>query len=415
MGRPPRALGCELTQRGYPPIAPESVAGGRRHARALLLVEADPALLLQKLFGALLTGHSVLLGDPGWPAARLEQARALGAALPVRPRSPEILIPTGGTTGGLRFARHRWSTLATAAEGFLKAFGPEACATRVVLPLHHVSGLMPVLRALGAGAPFALDRYADWKTGRLPEAGGGGLSLVPTQLSQLLALDGGADWLHTRWHMLLIGGAALPQGLCRQARELQLPLAPCYGMTETAAAVTVLKPGDFLAGVEGVGEALPHVRLKPVPGERLQIRSRALCHGHWPAQPQFRRRPFSPGDRVVPQAGHPGHWRVLGRLDALIISGGEKVDPARVQAALEADPGVDEALVWGEDDPHWGQRVAAAVAPALGEAAAEALQARLASVLSPHERPKRLKSYAVLPRTGAGKPDWGALRGGDPS
>jgi acyl-CoA synthetase (AMP-forming)/AMP-acid ligase II len=56
-----------------------------------------------------------------------------------------------------------------------------------------------------------------------------------------------------------------------------------------------------------------------------------------------------------------GRLHVLGRSDHVIISGGENVSPTEVEAVLEACPGVLEACVFAVPDPHWGQRVAAAL------------------------------------------------------
>jgi O-succinylbenzoic acid--CoA ligase len=75
------------------------------------------------------------------------------------------------------------------------------------------------------------------------------ISLVPTQLARLMAVPQARAWLR-QLAVVWVGGAALPEALAAQARSAGIRLAPCYGATETAAMVSALPPGQFLAGAE---------------------------------------------------------------------------------------------------------------------------------------------------------------------
>ncbi|MGA1283467.1 MAG: AMP-binding protein, partial [Prochlorothrix sp.] len=183
------------------------------------------------------------------------------------------MISTGGSSGQLRFVVHTLATLGAAVWGLQRSAlipPPGQIHSFCTLPFHHVSGLMQGLRSWGTGGqmitlPFrSLEQslaqgggtLAQWPIDRLPFC----LSLVPTQLQRLLDLPGSAPWL-AQFAVIFLGGAPPWPSLLDRARALGLPLAPTYGMTETAAMVTVLAPADFGRGRSGCGPALPHVRL----------------------------------------------------------------------------------------------------------------------------------------------------------
>jgi O-succinylbenzoic acid--CoA ligase len=100
-----------------------------------------------------------------------------------------------------------------------------------------------------------------------------------------------------------------------------------------------------------------------------------------------------------------GRLHVLGRLDDLIVSGGENVWPGDVEAALRSHPAVADCAVFGRPDPSWGQRVVAAVVPRdLGAAPTlEALRDHVGALLGRHQAPRELLVVETLPRTALGK------------
>ena len=97
-----------------------------------------------------------------------------------------------------------------------------------------------------------------------------------------------------------------------------------------------------------------------------------------------------------------GYLFVLDRRDDLIVSGGENVYPAEVEAALLAHPAVEEVGVYGMPDPHWGQTVCAAVKPR-GAVTAEELLAFCRQRIAGYKVPRSVQFVAVLPRTASGK------------
>jgi O-succinylbenzoic acid--CoA ligase len=240
------------------------------------------------------------------------------------------------------------------------------------------------------------------------------LSLVPTQLAKLLDTPGGLEWLRS-FRCIFMGGAAMWPELRARARAERLPLAPCYGMTETAAQITTVRPGDFLGGVDGVGEALPHAAIEIVdeseavvaPGieGRVRVRAGSLFHGYYPNAGEAALAVFDTNDRGVIDAS--GRLTVLGRIDAIINTGGEKVDPLEVEAALRGLGAADVAVI-GVADVQWGESVVALLVDCPHDD--EALHVLLRRTLAVQKVPKRFVRVDSLPRSAAGKLDRRALR-----
>ena len=384
-------------------------AGGERAEAGPLAVVSEPGArpAWERFAAAVGAGFPVALAEPE------EGARGADLAVVLARREARtagaVWMATGGTTGGARFCRHRGRTLGAAACGFAETF-PEIREHWSVLPAHHVGGLMPFLRAAACGGTAVAGNYRAWLAGRFatPPGRGACLSLVPTQLARLLAVPA-ADAFLRGFGMILAGGAALSPAVRAEAWRRGLPLAPCYGMTETAAMVTVLPPADFLRGTDGCGPALPHVRLSVDKGGRLSVDSAALFEGYLEASGFLPRRP---GPWAAPDAGRwspEGSLVVEGRLDRVINTGGKKVSAERVEQVLSGMEGVGAVFVFGEPDMDWGERVVAAVEVA--ESGKEAFwRARARALLAPEERPKVWLALERLPRTSAGKVDAAALR-----
>lgn len=423
----------------------------------VLLAEQEPIRFLAAFFAAVQQPCRVWLANPHWGqqewaqvAAQCQPDCVIGEVpsiiktsgsvqasenrhrtladppTPPLPHSPtpSILIPTGGSSGNIRFAVHTWETLAASVQGFRQHFDCDRVDAYCVLPLHHVSGLMQAMRCLLSGGHLALQAFSDLLTHgawagsfqeRPPDPDHNQfLSLVPTQLQRLLKVEGEAmSWLR-QFHAILLGGAPAWPSLLQTARELGLPLAPTYGMTETAAQVATLLPSEFLDGQGGNGRALPHADLTihdaggyELPsGQVGQIaiaaQSLALAIGS-----QAIAAPLLTGD--LGYLDQAGYLHVVGRETSLIITGGEKVLPTEVEAAILATALVTDVAVLGIPDADWGERVIAVVT-GMSEADAamptdgyQRLQSALRSQLSPYKMPKQWFCCSTLPRNAQGK------------
>jgi O-succinylbenzoic acid--CoA ligase len=310
-----------------------------------------------------------------------------------------LCIPTGGSGGALRFARHDEETLGAAVGGFCRHFGVTRINSVGVLPLHHVSGLMGWMRAAVSGGIFLPWEWKELAAGRGPAlpAGEWFFSLVPTQLAWLLDQPPALDWLR-RFRAVLVGGGPAWGPLLERAAETRLPLAPSYGMTETAAMVTALRPEEFAAGARSSGRPLPHVRIALDAEGTIVVAGDAVFRGYFP---EWRERgAFVTGDAGKIDAD--GHLHVLGRRDAVIITGGEKVHPEEVEAALRAAGLFGDVAVVGVPDAVWGQRVVACF-PAENSPDPAAVAAAVAGRLAGFKRPKSYLALPVWPAGAAGK------------
>lgn len=380
------------------------------------------------------TGEAALAALPeSLPIASHSPVAAL-----LRQLGPALVLGSGGSSGGRRWCLQPLSHLIASADacaGWLLAQGiePSRCLLLDALPLQHVSGLLPLLRAERWGAqlrwlPPHLLRQPEQLAVASPLPSGRPvlLSLVPTQLYRLLACPQAVSWL-AGCAVIWVGGAALTADLAARARAAGLPLAPCYGATETAAMVCALPPARFLAGEAGCGPPLADVELRLEGAEQaIAVRSGRLSPGWFE---QGRLQPFTdtngwwrsgdagawiaPGPAgsgasaasvgsastrsqlaaagSAPAAGvnpagaagplaaaeairGPGSLIIHGRLDGAIHSGGETVFPEQVRQQLlawieAAQLPVQELLLLGMPDPQWGEQLVALVRPIASEPA----------------------------------------------
>lgn len=405
----------------------------------VILAERDALTFLASFLAASHFPCHLFLTNPGWVAAEWQQVFSLvvpdlfwgnppfghqcvrdaSSPDPCRPwDAPAILIPTGGSSGKIRFAAHTWDSLMASVQGFRQYFQVERVNSCCVLPLYHVSGLMQFLRSFVSGGQLLIqaskalemDGWCEIE----PEAFF--LSLVPTQLQRLLAHPGRTRWLG-RFQTVLLGGAPAWPALLEAARSARIALAPTYGMTETASQVATLKPAAFLQGVSGCGTVLPHAQItvrSPTgevlePGQigQITIEADSLMVGYYPllAAPIA---DYQPDDLGFFDAS--GSLHIVGRSSDKIITGGEKVFPAEVEAAIRATPWVEDVCVLGLPDPHWGEVVAAAYIPRHQALSPEQWRVILSHQLSKPKHPKRWFVLPTLPRNAQGKVDRLRLR-----
>lgn len=404
------------------------------HSRPVLLAESSPVHYLAAFWVAVSEGRPVILGNPDWrrhdwiqlqssfgPSLEMVGGPALdftGGEADI-PRSGEILIPTGGSGGSIKLARHRWKTLAAAARGLAEFLGEGPIHSHCVLPLCHVSGIMQSVRALMTGGSLELMDWRKWRASGFPPPRfqePGYLSLVPTQLQAILRQGTQPESLLGGYEGIFLGGADWSDSVGREfCREKGLPILSCYGMTETAAMVTVQEIRDFQAGFHSVGRCLPHAQVEVETNTDetvgpIQIRAASLFRGYW-GEPHR-----DPGDGF--ETGDLGIWQdgrliIQGRRDQVLITGGEKVDPGEVAKVLESHRQVRSALVFGRDHSHWGQEVVALVEtepfqPDLEDALKRYLQEHLVA----YKIPRRWWFIDQIPRTAAGKPDWSRIEAG---
>ncbi len=314
----------------------------------------------------------------------------LPGGVPVAPGTA-LVVPTSGTTGRpkgvvLSHGNLAASALATATRLALGEEDRWLCC----VPPSHIAGLMVLVRARCTGATAVLHPRFD------PEAIAADtsttiVSLVPTMLRRLLAA--GVDLRRFRW--ILLGGGPVPAELVAAAVQAGGPVVATYGMTETC------------GGVVYDDRPLPGVRVGIGGAGAIELAG-PMVSGGYRLNPPATFAAFGGGWFRTSDAGEldaSGSLRVLGRLDDVIITGGHKVIPAEVEAALMAHPKVADAAVAARPDDEWGQAVTAVVVPAGGGSPTLAeLRSFVAARLAPHKAPRFLVVVAELPRGPTGKP-----------
>ena len=347
------------------------------------------------LLAGMSAGGVVALG-PGVEAPAVSDVG--GAALVV------FTSGTSGTPKGVRLTAANLEAAASSSAEHL-GHGPED-VWLLAVPFHHVAGISILVRsAYAGGAVRLLDGFEPETFAFALRRGVTMASVVPTMLVRLLAHDPGP---YQGLRAVLVGGGPIPAGLLERAADAGLPVLPTYGMTETFGQMATLRPGSPLA-----------YRAHPLPGVSLRIETDGRLAVRGPQVfPGYLGKP----DRADPwlvtndlgEIDEEGAVRILGRADTVIVTGGENVDPIRVEAELEAHPGVVEAVVVGVADAEWGTAVGCVYS---GEAHPEDLEVFLKGRLPGFMVPRRWLRVKAIPRTSLGKPDRsvaGALAGAEP-
>ncbi|MGH9168126.1 MAG: class I adenylate-forming enzyme family protein [Acidimicrobiia bacterium] len=324
-----------------------------------------------------------------------------------RPDRLHSIVFTSGSSGRRKGVLLSWGNLEASAASSA-AFWGNGPGDRwlAVLPLSHVGGSSVLWRSFREGGAVILE--PGFEAGRVAEHLASGAatfaSLVPTMLYRLLEMGAGP---FPGLRAVLVGGGPVSEDLLERAAEAGLPVAPTYGMTETASQVAALRPEEVGRRPRSSGRALPGAELRVVGEGRIEVRGPMVSPGYLGGIPRAEGAWLSTAD--LGTLDEKGYLTVEGRADDLVITGGEKVRPAEVEAVLGAHPMVTEVAVYGEDDARWGQVVAAAVVPA-GEADAELLSTFARARLAPAQVPRRWSFLEELPRTPLGKLDRARLR-----
>jgi O-succinylbenzoic acid--CoA ligase len=349
-------------------------------------------------------GGFVFLRDPHWSEDEVLAADAFMRAAEglAPPKSGWICVRTGGSGGGLKFARHDERTFHAALGGFASHFRLRQVNAVGVLPPWHVSGLMARYRGAATGGRYVDVAWKSLEAGERPSlAGDWVISLVPTQLYRLLGHPEAVDWLRG-FRIVFLGGGPVWRELTDAAAAARIPVALSYGMTETAAMIAAQRPAEFAAGDRSSGSIMPHAQVTLTESGCIRISGESVFRGYFPDELDGHE--FVTEDLGEVDANRRLH--VLGRRDAMIITGGRKVQPLDVEAALRASGEFSDVAVIGVPDAEWGEVVVAFYPASSRPPDVDRAVAKLA----PHQRPKRFVALTDWPRNAQGKINRAALR-----
>ena len=309
---------------------------------------------------------------------------------------------SGGTSGQPEFVEHNHGTLQSAVGGLASRIGDQAMNSICCLPLWHVGGWMQLERAWSTGGKIYFCDYRDLKNPKVAgKVSGNLISLVPAQLHELMKSPTAITAL-SEARGIFVGGAGMNSHLVDVSRSLNLPVCPCYGSSETAGMITLLESSSFLVGINGVGPCLPHAEVRlSEKNQQVLIKSSSLCirrgkrtfaTNEWLQTPDF--------GKIDPS----GNLIIEGRLDRLINTGGEKVDPTRIETILHSTGLIENCLVYGVSDQKWGQRVVACITPA--DVNLKYLKQEVKKKLLGPMMPKEWIKTDKIPMSEMGKPNY---------
>jgi O-succinylbenzoic acid--CoA ligase len=299
--------------------------------------------------------------------------------------APAIVVHTSGTTAApraveLTYGNWLWSALGSAVALGLERDERWLCT----LPLSHVGGLSILVRSTiyattavlhdGFDAPAVVAALAQGRATLV--------SVVPTTLARLL--DAGLrDPPALR--AALVGGGPIAPALLARAAAAGVPAVTTYGLTEACSQVTT------------GGAALFCTRLRIDAGGEILVAGPTVAPASAGAGGWLRT-----GD--LGALGDDGDLIVTGRAADTIVTGGENVAPAEVEAVLSSHPAVADAAVHGAPDEHWGERIVATIVLRPGATASAAELTGYCRVrLARYKVPKVFRFSLDLPRTQSGK------------
>jgi len=333
----------------------------------------------------------------------------IGNPPPVADRAPDgdaYIIPTSGSTGEPRLVRITGANIHHSVVASRARLGTSANDRWLLcLPLNHVAGLSIVWRSLHAGGSVAVAPFSDGIGEFVHTARPTVASLVPTMVVRMI--DRNIEAL-AGLRFVLVGGGALASSVRDAASAGGVVAVPTYGMTEATSQVATAE-----VGVPGEPRALDGVEISILDSDGRDVPDGAVgriaIEGP-SVSPGYLGEPSRTGRLLTSDVGRldaTGVLEVMGRVDDIVVSGGENVSLDHIAAVASTIDGVHDAVALGVEDTEWGTAVVVVATTNLGE---QALVAAAREVLPPHQRPRRWVTVAQLPLLSNGKVDRVAVR-----
>ncbi|WP_257285297.1 o-succinylbenzoate--CoA ligase [Endozoicomonas sp. SESOKO1] len=325
--------------------------------------------------------------------------RSEGGLKPIKINAEAVydLIATSGTTGIPKAVAHSYKNHYFSALGSMHTLPLSYGDTWLLsLPLFHVGGLAIVMRCLLAGATMVLFERVLFER-RLPldemltRQRLTHLSLVNTQLFRLI--QSGLSLYDTGVRYILLGGGVASPRLVHEVKEQGVTVLTTYGMTEMTSQVCTGEPLFTGSGVTS-GTVLPWREVRLTEEGEIQVRGETLAKGY------FQNGEVTPlsGPRGWFCTGDKGRWygeqlQVDGRMDNMLISGGENIHPEEIEQALLGFPEIIQAVVVSMTDPEYGHRPVAYVQTVDGTLNEPFTKERLAGKIAKFKIPVHIRLF----------------------
>ena len=338
-----------------------------------------------------------------------------------------VLLFTSGTTGEPKAAILRHANVTAYVTSTVEFLGAgENEAALVSVPPYHIAGISAVLTGVySCRRVVHLEAFTaeGWVDLAAREAITHAM-VVPTMLGRILDVVEARGESLPAMQAISYGGGRMPLPVIERAMNIlpHVDFANAYGLTETSSTISILGPDDHRMALYSDDPAA-HRRLgsvgRPLPSVEVEIRNEqgGVC------PPGVSGEIYVRGDQVAGEYTHKrvlndegwfatndggwmdeeGYLYVEGRLDDVIVRGGENISPGEIEDVLRGHPGVEGVAVLGAPDDQWGETVAAFVVPK-AEAPAEAELAEwVRSRLRSTKTPEIWRFVEALPYNDTGK------------
>jgi fatty-acyl-CoA synthase len=338
-----------------------------------------------------------------------------------------VLLFTSGTTGEPKAAILRHANLTSYVISTVEFMGSEEGeAALVSVPPYHIAGVSAILTGCYCGRRIVhLDAFTPeaWVDAAAAEEITHAM-VVPTMLGRIL------DVLETRGESLpalralSYGGGRMPLPVIERAMTLlpHVDFANAYGLTETSSTISILGPDDHRMAIYS-DDPLVRRRLgsvgRPLPSLAVEIRgpNGEVLGPNQSGEVYVRGEQVSgeyQGKKVTDDAGwfatndggfldDEGYLFLEGRLDDVIVRGGENMSPGEIEDVLRTHPQVEDVAVLGVPDQQWGETVAAVIVARDGQPAAEDLARWVKDRLRSSKTPEVWEFRDALPYNDTGK------------
>jgi len=346
--------------------------------------------------------------------------------LPEADNDIAILLFTSGTTGDPKAAVLRHANLTSYVMSTVEFLGSdESEAALVSVPPYHIAGISAVLTSVYGGRRIVyLPAFTaeDWVSAAAGEAITNAM-VVPTMLDRILDVMETTGEALPALRALSYGGGRMPEPTIARALALlpKVDFVNAYGLTETSSTIALLGAEDHRIAF---GSADPDIRRrlgsvgKPLPSIELEIRDE---DGN-PVGPGQQGEIFVRGEQVSGEYLHKraiaddgwfatndggwldedGYLYVEGRLDDVIVRGGENISPGEIEHVLREDASVADCAVLGLPCATWGEKVAAVIV-GKGDVDCDALAAMVRGKLRSTKTPEAWYIRSELPYNETGK------------
>jgi O-succinylbenzoic acid--CoA ligase len=287
------------------------------------------------------------------------------------------------------------------------------------LPLFHIGGLSILMRSVINRISVIVQEKFDASAvnAAIREEEVTIISVVAVMLQRMLAdLDIQQKSYPNTLRCVLLGGGPAPQPLLEDCAARDIPVVQTYGLTESCSQAVTLSPADALRKLGSAGRPLLPVQLRITTNEGriaapdepgvISLKGPSITTGY-DHRPEATEQAIRDGWLSTGDIGYldaEGYLYVLDRRSDLIISGGENVYPAEIEAILLSHPDVEEAGVCGQNDPQWGQIPIAFVhLKPNSSTTSSTLLAYLQPRLARYKLPRAIHIVSQLPRNSSGK------------